>query len=1055
MSGTTYLIFSNLLSSFKRLFLFKPPFSPLALSSSSSITGEDVTTLEVNLNQETLLENLRRLSMMLRRIKAVLHDAEEREIYEEAIQLWLRELREVAYDIEDVLDQYDYQVVKIQVEGMTASAEVEPSKKWQIVDDDDHLYGHQVSLPSSNSIKIPTSCDMSMRIIEIINKFDEITNEREALQLREEDAPKRPFFDDAMKRPPSSSLVYESEVFGREEEKRKIIQLLMSHSEKENIVIPIVGMGGVGKTTLAQLIYNDSEVCNIFSPKVWVCVSEEFDVLRVTKEIVTSIMGSSIHNDNNNLNDLQCQLKDALLNKKFLLILDDVWNEKADKWEALRAPFYSIGLGKIIVTTRSMPVACIMKTVPPIELGCLDDDKSWLLFQRYAFCGWEPDEQQNFEQIGRAITMKCGGLPLALKAIGGFLRYEVKEKFWNDLLNNNLWGLEKTKSLVLPSLRISYYYLPTHLKPCFLYASLFPKDCHFEKVELTRMWIAQGYIELKGRKRLLEDISFEFFEDLVRRSFFQWSNYNNKFSLHDMVHDLAQSIIRNDIYSSLDFDELKNPKDAKHIFIKDTKVDQVLSLGNIRTLYIDRSYHFSIVLHQNIFSKIPFSHLGCLRVFKFHVPDFKCNYEFMDSIGNLQLLRYLSIYADTIQMTKNSLCTLYKLQTLRIQSSNINMLPHTLGKFINLRHLMIQSQYQEVVQKLYFGSKILINLCKEINELDASNYQIRRNGLNSNIRLLKPLINLQGSLKLSGLENVVDQEDAKSANLQSKPYIESLTFIWKYDECARNDEAIIEGLQPHKNLKELTMDGYNGSNFPSWFGNPNFSNLSKIWLKNFKINKECKYLPLSKLPSLTLLEMSHNEGITRMGQDFWCSNSPPDGLENYSLEVPMDFLPSDYLVNKSLLEWKKHPMVNNGNFSSLKCLRIAYCSQLQHISSLPLSLEEILVKYCETLEYIELPYSSRHLSRLQKVVICFCQNLKSVINLNNLLSILKVLELVGCHSLKPNSDEDFAHSFRRVSIEKGIPCVIACPGMGEWCQRHGFTNKENINDTSFDKEVCV
>ncbi|KAL0907622.1 hypothetical protein M5K25_022041 [Dendrobium thyrsiflorum] len=980
MAGTTSSISSNLLSSLKRLSQFKPIFTSLAAffsSSSSSIVREEVMAAQVNSIHERLMEDLSRLSRMLRRIQAVLHDAEEREINDKAIQLWLNELREVAYDVEYVLDQYDYQVIKIQVEGMTVSAEAEPSLKRKRVDDG--IYGCQVTPPPSNSIKIPISCNMAKRIIEIIKKFDEITNDRKALKLREEDAPRRPYFNNVMKRTPSSSLVHESDVFGREKEKREIIQLLTSHSKKESIVIPIFGMGGVGKTTLAQLVYNDPE--------------------------------------------------DALLNKNFLLVLDDVWNEKADMWEALRAPFSGIEEGKIIVTTRSMLVARIMQTVPTLELGCLDDEKSWLLFQRHAFCGWEPDLQKNFEQIGRGITMKCGGLPLALKVIGGFLRYEVKVQIWKDVLNNHLWELEETKSLILPALRISYNHLPAYLKPCFLYASLFPKDYHFRKVELTKMWIAQGYIHLTGRKRLLEDISLEYIEELVRRSFFQCSKYNNKFTLHDMVHDLAQSITKNEICSSLDSDELKNiPKDAKHVFIKETKVDQVLSHGNIRTLCIDISYCFSAVLHQNIFSKIPMSHLGCLRVFRFHVPNFKCSSEVIDSIGNMHLLRYLYIFVNTIQMTENSLCRLYKLQTLILKSFHINMVPHTFEKLINLRNLVIQSEYQELVPKSYFGSKNLLSFSFSNLTLTTSEYHVRRDGPNSNIRWLKPLTNLRRSLKIHGLENVVDHEDAKSANLYSKPYIDSLILIWKYskyDECARNDEAILEGLQPHTNLKELTIHGYNGNSFPCWFGNPHFSNLTKIRLRNFSNTEECKFLPLSKLPSLTSLEMSNNGGIARMGQDFWCYNAPLGYLENYSIEAH---------------EWKEHPMVKNGDFSSLKCLYLTYCKMLQHISTLPSSLEEILVRNCGRLEYIELPYSSGHLSRLQKVKIYYCRNLKSVINLNNLHGTLKHLELVKCDMLKLDPDEDFDNSFERVSFDEGINAsVIGCPGMRKWCQWYGFS----------------
>ncbi|PKU66049.1 Putative disease resistance RPP13-like protein 1 [Dendrobium catenatum] len=137
MAGTTSSIISNLLSSLKRISQFMPNFSSLAASSSSSIAQEDVTAAKVDSIQKTLMEDLSRLSKMLQRIQAVLHDAEEREIYDKAIQLWLNELREVAYDAEDVLDQYDYQVIKIQVEGMTAAAEAEPSLNRKLVDDHD------------------------------------------------------------------------------------------------------------------------------------------------------------------------------------------------------------------------------------------------------------------------------------------------------------------------------------------------------------------------------------------------------------------------------------------------------------------------------------------------------------------------------------------------------------------------------------------------------------------------------------------------------------------------------------------------------------------------------------------------------------------------------------------------------------------------------------------------------------------------------------------------------------------------------------------------------
>ncbi|XP_020680192.1 putative disease resistance RPP13-like protein 1 [Dendrobium catenatum] len=664
------------------------------------------------------------------------------------------------------------------------------------------------------------------------------------------------------------------------------------------------------------------------------------------------------------------------------------------------------------------------------------------------------------QQLGRRIVKKCGGLPLALKVIGGFLQNELKEQTWNDVFNNNLWD---PKEIILSALRISYNHLPSYLKPCFLYASLFPKDHYFEKLELIRMWIDQGYIQLTERKCLWEDIAVEYFEDLVRRSFFQCSKHK-QFVLHDMVHDLAQSITRNEICSSLDFDELKNfPQNAKHVFIKDAKFDQVIPHGNIRTLYIHELDLFSAAVHyQNFCSKIVFSHLSCLRVLRFYAPYFKCSFECINSIGYLQQLRYLSICAVEIHMTEHSLCSLYKLQTLILQSEFISMPPHAMGKLISLRHLMISARCNLVaVPQSYFGRKNLLSfrfkqkgyefLGSAREELFESTFDVIRDDPYSNIRWLKPLTNLQKCLKLYRLENFFDREDAKSANLQSKPYVESLSLIWKcrkYDKCARNDKAILEGLQPHTNIKELTIKGYNSSSFPSWFGNPHFSNLTKIRLRKFYNNEECKFLHLSKLPSLTSLKIKVNEGITRIGQDFWCYNFPPDWHENYSIEAHMDFLSFEYQTHKSLHEWKERPMERNGDFLSLKCLHLINCHKLQLISNLPSRLETIYVRSCESLEYIKLPYSSRHLFRLQKVKIHHCHNLKSVINLNNLLGTLKLLKLDSCYRLRPDLDEEFDHSFRRVSFEEGFALVIECPRMREWCQWHGFTYEEESDDSS-------
>ncbi|KAF2293718.1 hypothetical protein GH714_004306 [Hevea brasiliensis] len=192
----------------------------------------------------------------LSKAKAVLADAEDKQISNRLVKIWLRELRDLAYDAEDILDEFSFEVLR---------------RKQQV----EQRRGEGSSSKSE---------------IETINaKFQELIEKKNSLELRENGA------DDgsrkSLKRLPTSSLVDERVVCGRAQEKEKIIQLLLSGQGCDDrvCVIPIVGMGGVGKTTLSQIVYNDSRVVDWFDLKVWCCVSEDFDVVRVTKTILEAI----------------------------------------------------------------------------------------------------------------------------------------------------------------------------------------------------------------------------------------------------------------------------------------------------------------------------------------------------------------------------------------------------------------------------------------------------------------------------------------------------------------------------------------------------------------------------------------------------------------------------------------------------------------------------------------------------------------------------------------------------------------------------------------------
>ncbi|MED6203046.1 hypothetical protein PIB30_111728, partial [Stylosanthes scabra] len=263
---------------------------------------------------------------------------------------------------------------------------------------------------------------------------------------------------------PSTSLVKKSDMFvGRDRERDTIVKLLLDDTnDGELSVIPIVGMGGIGKTTLAKLIYNDVKVKEKFHVKAWVCVGEdEFDVLKMTKAVIEKT-GSSCHS--NDLDTVQNYLMDKLAGKKFLVVIDDVWSSNREGWESFLTPF-ECGCegGHVLVTTRLDPVASMVKTNhnQPLKLSLLEEEDCWSVFVKHAFFSTESRDRSALEIVGRKIVEKCKGLPLAVQTLGSLLRTKDHESDWIDVLNSEIWEFSEDESKILPALRISYLYLPS------------------------------------------------------------------------------------------------------------------------------------------------------------------------------------------------------------------------------------------------------------------------------------------------------------------------------------------------------------------------------------------------------------------------------------------------------------------------------------------------------------------------------------------------------------------------------------------------------------------
>ncbi|KAI9188594.1 hypothetical protein LWI28_006768 [Acer negundo] len=342
----------------------------------------------------------------------------------------------------------------------------------------------------------------------------------------------------------TTCLPTEAVVYGRDQDKANILEMVLRDEpgDANFDVIPIVGMGGIGKTTLIQKVYNDDAVKD-FDPKAWVCVSEDFDVLQISNAIIRSI--TLLPSDYKDLNSVHVKLKELLNGKKFLLVLDDVWSNDDKSWQTLRSPFLFGVLGsKVIVTTRLQEVALTMRPRGGhYKLDCLSDDDCWSLFMKFAFAGKDDVADWNLEEIRRKVVQNCKGLPLAARTLGGVLHRKDTEDEWIDILNSKIWDQPGADN-VLPVLKLSYNHLPSYLKRCFTYCAIFPKDYEFEMEELVLLWMAEGLIQQStGDNKQLEKLGGQYFLNLLSRSIFQISSSNNsKHIMHDLVNDLAQTV---------------------------------------------------------------------------------------------------------------------------------------------------------------------------------------------------------------------------------------------------------------------------------------------------------------------------------------------------------------------------------------------------------------------------------------------------------------------------------------------------------------------------------
>ncbi|XP_052483622.1 putative disease resistance protein RGA1 isoform X1 [Gossypium raimondii] len=641
-------------------------------------------------------EEFEKLKLTLAAIRAVVLDAEQQQARSLELSLWLQRFKDACYDVDDLIDEFEIQelrrlVLKRGSTGRKVRHFFSGSNPW--------AFGFRMGY------KIKKANEMLNKIAAEKAKFH-LTEKHETNVIHRERE--------------TYSFVKTSSVIGRDEAKQHLVNFLMNPTDGEDIpVLPTVGIGGIGKTTLAQLVFNEESVKSHFELRIWVCVTEDFDIKQLMIKIIKSAIGMNCKDMNKE--ELHKVLQDCLNGKRFFMVLDDVWNEDKKKWSELKDLLCGGAQGsRIIITTRSRKVATITGTIPPYDLEHLSYDNCLSLFLKLAFKEGEEKQHDNLVRIGEGIVQKCKGVALAVKTLGSLLCSTRVQHDWELVRDSELWKLKQEENDILPALKLSYDHLPWYLKQCFAFCSVFPKDFEFNHPFLISLWMANGFLQSPYENEEPEDIGNRYIQELLSRCFFQQveeeSIFFSTLKMHDLVHDLALSVAQNEVNSCNHY----STGNVRHLWFDLSKQDASQlpnNLGCLQSLFLldteGKADNESLIAEVISRSK----HLKVLDL-----PE--CSLEQLPSnISYLKQLRCLSLaYNGNIKRLPNSICNLQSLRTLDFSGcGGIEEFPKDIRYLISLRELTVttkQTRLQENgISCLTCLRRLIFSECENLEKL--------------------------------------------------------------------------------------------------------------------------------------------------------------------------------------------------------------------------------------------------------------------------------------------------------------------------------------------------
>ncbi|XP_062026914.1 putative disease resistance protein RGA1 [Rosa rugosa] len=857
-------------------------------------------------------EDVHSFSSNLKAIQAVLEDAEKKQVTEARVRDWLQKLKNVSYEMDDVLDEWNTEILKQQVEeGKKKVCFPTPANCFCFGQVNNAIHHHNIA----RSIK-----NLNEKLTMIVAEKEKYDFHLSTIHGTDEQL---------IQRQKTSSLVDISTIFGREEEKEYLLSKLLRESNQDRgrfLVIPIVGMGGMGKTTLAQLAYNNEKVKSHFHKKVWVCVSDPFDEIKIAKAIIENLDKNESQRNSDELETLLLCIRTHVEKKKFLLVLDDVWTEDKTKWESLKLSVIMQSCeegSRILVTTRKQGVAEMMRaTSSMIHLDKLSDRDCLALFSSIAFFERQEDEANGFGAIGEEIVKKCKGLPLAAKTLGSLVWCKKTREEWQDVLNSKIWELEEVEEQVFRPLLLSYYDLAPAVKRCLLYCAIFPKDYELGKDNLIEVWMSQDYLNSKGKKEKRR-IGQYYFESLSMRSFFQdfrKDEMGNVYGckMHDIVHEFVQFLTQNECIIIEAVEGVNQRIELLGDKVRHLTLISVPEGPLPTSCHRCKNMRSLILLNSKIttISSGSIMQMKCLRTL--NLSGNMLN-EVPKEIGELIHLRYMDLSGnEALKELPDAICDLYNLQTLVLGwCDKLEKLPKAMGKLINLKHL-----YVDACNKLRYLPKGIGSL-KSLQVLDMF-YVCEVDDEALKLGDLRIMDQLQGSLSIRYLGKD-DASEIEKAQLRNKEHLSHLGVYFhdNEDEDAvqrKGDEEILNALQPHQNLESLTID-YCHCTTKSLNWIKSLHNLREVYLFSWKF---CELLPpLGKLPSLEILGISGMKKVKKVGVEFV-------GIEEEEEVSGILFPKLKRLTFYGMENWEEWAFLSEITLMpGLSELRILYCPTLK------------------------------------------------------------------------------------------------------------------------------